>query len=286
MVKLGKLALLAGLTLVLGLGGAARAADKAQVLDQGAIKLYELIGGINGAATQRAMTAFKKAGLSYQKELTVPIEGMLNCKSPEQLRLLMGAHQFDSNYALIFGRKLELLAVRQYMEKDLMRALNLRGKVRQVPLNPVEIREVTEYPDSFVANGIMIRNALTNIELWIQAAQTDPEAMQTLVDGLYGAVIQGLYVSCKLGLAAGPGEKLVAVFNEQDRRVQKAKEAIEAFAGEPSLAEMVNAGPRRQLIQAVQAVLADKQGRLSEADLKQVLALVEPQRAQFVQPCP
>jgi len=285
MPKLAKIAL--GLSLLMALvAGPAAAANKAQVLNEGALKLYDLIGGIKGAATQRAMTAFKKAGLSYHKELTVPIEGMLKCKSPEQLRLLLGAHQFDSTYAMIFGRKLEILAVKQYMETDLTDALKLRGKVRQFRLNPVEIKEITDYPNSFVANGIIIRNTLTNIELWIRAAQTDPEVMQVLVDGLYGAVIQGLYVSCKLGLAAGPTEKLVEVFNEQNRRVQMANEAIAAFAGEPSLAEMVNAGPRQKFIKDVQGVLADKGGKLSEADLKQILALVEPERAQFVQPCP
>lgn len=286
MLKIGRLVLLVGLVLVLGLGGAALAADKAQVLNEGALRLYDLIGGIKGAATQRAMTAFKKAGLSYQKDLTVPIEGMLKCKSPEQLRLLMGAYQFDSTYAMIFGRKLELLAVKEHMGKDLMDALNLRGKVRQLRLNPVEIKEITDYPNSFVANGIIIRNTLTNIELWIRAAQADPEVMQALVDGLYGAVIQGLYVSCKLGLAAGPAEKLVEVFNEQNRRVQMANEAIAAFAGEPSLAEMVNAGPRQKALKSIQQVMLDAKGKLTADDLKKILSLVEPQRAEFAQPCP
>ena len=275
------------LPLVMAWGlGPALAADQARTLQRGAQRLQELVGGGEGDNLQNGVAEFKKAGLSYQPSLAIPTEGLVRCKSPEQLRLLYGAYAFDANYALLFGKKHEFGIINHVMQREMLDALKLRGKVSLTTLDKRQLQRIADDPGGPASREIMIRNVTTNVEQWIKAAQGDPEIMTLLVDGLYGSVIQGLYVACRLAQAAGPGDQLVALFNEQARRVDKANLALDAFAGDQQWAEAVKVGPRQAVLKPIVELLQTKKGRLSDADVRQVLALVEPERAPLVKRCP
>lgn len=276
------------LMVVLALGassGAALAADKAQVLQEGAAKMESLICEAEGQAMVQKLSLFKQAGLGYQPSLTVPLQGVIDCKTPRQLRALYGMYAFDSNYALLFGKKKEFVEAERLVRKELPAKLNLSGMLNVLGMTPEEMKKVAEDPDNPANRELFIKYTIANVHIWITLAAKDPEVMELMVDSFYGAAIQGLYVSCKLALGAGGGEKLVALFNEQASRLEKAQQIVEAYAGNQELAKLVDKDQRQKVLTPVLALLKDKQGNLAEADLKKVLALVEPERAALVKIC-
>lgn len=277
-------ALLAVLALTLS-AGAALAADKAQVLKDGADKMESLICEAEGAAMTKKVGLFKEAGLAYQPSLTVPVTGVIACKKAEQLRVLYGMYAFDANYALLFGKKKEFLGAQALVRKEIPEKLKLAGKLKVKGMTAEELKKVAEDPASPASRELYMKYVLANIHEFIAMSAKDPAVMDLMVDSFYGAAVQGLYVSCKLALGSGGGEKLVALFNEQATRLDKANQLIEAYAGNKELLAMVEKDQRQKVLGPALALLKEKQGNLSEADVKKLLALVEPERKALVKAC-
>lgn len=278
------IALLAVLALALA-AGAALAADKAQVLKDGAEKMEALICEAEGYALAKKVGLFKEAGLAYQPSLTVPLTGVIACKKAEQLRMLFGMYTFDSNYALLFGKKKEFAAAQALLRKDIPEKLKMAGKLKVKGMTADELKKVAEAPDDPANRELFMKYALANIHELIAQAAKDPAVMDLMVDSSYGAAIQGLYVACKLALGAGAGEKLVALFNEQASRLDKANQLIEAYAGDKELVALVEKEQRQKVLGPVLALLKEKKGNLGDADVKKLLALVEPERKALVKAC-
>ncbi|MFZ5584710.1 MAG: hypothetical protein ACOZHQ_02145 [Thermodesulfobacteriota bacterium] len=277
-------ALLAALILALA-AGAALAADKAQVLKEGAEKMEALICEAEGYAMAKKVGLFKEAGLAYQPSLTVPVTGVIACKNKEQLRILFGMYTFDSNYALLFGKKKEFAAAQALLRKDIPEKLKLADKLKVKGMTADELKKVAEAPDDPANRELFLKYAMANIHDLIAKSAKDPAVMDLMVDSFYGAAIQGLYVSCKLALGAGVGEKLVALFNEQASRLDKANQLVEAYAGDKELAALVEKDERQPVLKPILALLKEKKGNLAEADVKKILALIEPERKALVKAC-
>ncbi|MFH1057740.1 MAG: hypothetical protein V1797_03540 [Pseudomonadota bacterium] len=278
------LSLLAALVLVLA-AGAALAADKAQVLKDGADKMEALICEAEGFAMTKKVELFKEAGLAYQASLTVPVKGVIACKSKEQLRMLFGMYSFDANYALLFGKKKEFAAAQAMVRKEIPEKLKLAGKMKVKGMTPDELKKVAEDPTSPANRELFMKYVIANIHDFIAQSAKDPAMMDLMVDSFYGAAIHGLYVSCKLALGAGVGDKLVVVFNEQASRLDKANQLVEAYAGNKELMALVEKDQRQKVLGPALALLKEKKGNLSEADVKKILALIEPEHAALIKAC-
>lgn len=276
------------LMVILALGataGAVRAADQAQVLKDGAAKMEALICESEGQAMGQKLALFKQAGLAYQPSLMAPLTGVIACKNAEQMRVLYGMYTFDANIALVFGKKKEYVETQQLLRQELTDKLKLSDKLQVQGMTAEELKKVAENPDDPANRELFIKYAFANIHAWIALSASDPEVMHLMVDSFYGATIQGLYVSCKLALGAGGGEKLVALFNEQASRLDKADQIVGAYAGDRELSVLVDKDERQKVLKPIIALLQEKKGNLAEADLKKILAQVEPQRAALVAPC-
>jgi hypothetical protein len=70
-------------------------------------------------------------------------------------------------------------------------------------------------------------------------------------DFVCGGVIEGVYIACKLSLAAGTGEKLVPLFNEQTARLDKSWKVLEAYAADPELDTLAERPQRERIIKPV-----------------------------------
>jgi hypothetical protein len=228
---------------------------------------------------------FKKAGLSYQSSLVVPVEGVVACKDKKQLRILLGMYTFDANYALLFGKKQEFAAT-EGLRRDIPDRLNLRGKVKFTTFTPDELKKVLDNPDDPGNRDIYVKNASANIHDMVEASKSDREIADLFLDFSYGAVLQSLYVSSRLALGAGPGEQLVAIFNEQAARLDKFEEILAAYAENPDLETRADRSQRERVLQPVAEVLKTKKGNLAEADVVKILSLVEPERSKLVGKCP
>jgi hypothetical protein len=284
MRKFSVLLMMAAVLLCVG-GGAALAADKAEVLKQGAEKMEALICESEGKALMQNVGLFKQAGLSYQPSLVVPLKGAWGCKDQKQLGMLMGAYAFDANYALLFGKKKEFAATNQLLAKDISNRLKMNGKIKITTFTPEELKKIAANPNDPANRELQIKYTIANLHASIQVAQTDAEFTGILVDSFYGATMEGLYVASKLALSAGAGDKLLALFNEQAKRLDKTQQILEAYAGNAELLEMLGGGKRQAVLKSALELLKAKSGKLAKDDVKKLLALVEPERAAMVKVC-
>ncbi len=264
--------------------GVALAADKAQVLKQAPEKLESVLNESQLRETVDKVGLFKKAGLSYQPSLVVPVEGVVGCKNKEQLRILLGMYTFDTNYALLFGKKQEAAAANSLLS-DIPDRLNLRGKLKFKTFTPEELKKVLDSPDDPTNRTLYVRYAAANIHDMLEASKSDQEMLPLFLDVAYGGVVESLYVACKLALAAGTGQKLVAVFNEEAARLDKLDQALEAYAEDPELDALVKRAQREPVLRPVAEILKTKKGNLTKADVVKILSLLEPQRSKVVGKC-
>lgn len=276
--------MVAGLCLCL-VPGTAPAADRAQVLKQGAEKLKALFGESEGKALMQNVDLFKQAGLSYQPSLVLPVEGLIGCKDKEQLRILLGMYAFDANYALLFGKKQEFGAANTLVVKSIPERLNMGGKLKFKTFTQDEIKKIADNPNDPANRDLYIKYVIANFHDLFQTAESDQEIMAMMVDALYGSIVQCLYVSSRLALAAGTGEKLVDLFNDQAKRLDKFQQVLEAYAGDPELAGLVERPERQPVIRPVFELLKAKKGNLSEAYVKKILSSIEPERNKVVEKC-
>jgi hypothetical protein len=124
-----------------------------------------------------------------------------------------------------------------------------------------------------------------NLRDMLEAAKTDPEMLDLFFDFVYGAIIEGVYVACKLSLAAGTGEKLLPLFNEQKTRLDKVWQALGAYAADPELDALVERPQRERIFKPVIEILTTKKGNLAEADVREILSIVEPERNRVASRC-
>ncbi len=264
--------------------GTVLAADKAQVLKQGSEKLEAVANERQLSETLDKVGLFKKAGLSYQPSLVVPVEGVVGCKDNAQLRILVGMYTFDANYALLFGKKQEFAAANG-LRNDIPDRLNLRGKLKFNTFTPAELKKILANPDDPASRGLFVKYASASIHDMLKASKSDQQIMELLVDSSYGAIVQSLYVACKLALAAGTGEKLVGLFNEQAARLDKLDQALAAYAEDPELDALAQRSQRQSVLKPVGGILKNKKGNLAKADVEKILSLIEPERRKVVGKC-
>jgi hypothetical protein len=260
------------------------AADRAQMLKQASEKLEAFLVESQAGVTGDNVGTLKKAGLSYQPSLVVPVEGVDSCKDKEQLGMLLGMYAFDANYALSFGRKQEFVAANGLRE-DIPDRLNLKGNFEFKIFTHDEISKILNNPDDPASRDLYVKKVSANIHDMSEASKSDLKNLDLFVNFGYGVVLQSLYVSCHLARAAGPGEKLVALFNQQAARLDKFDQALVACAGDPELDALVGRTQRQRVIKPIARILKSKKGNLTESDLARILSLIEPERNTITSKC-
>jgi hypothetical protein len=266
------------------IAGTALAAEKAQVSNQAAEKLEAVASESQLREMGDKVGLFKEAGLSYQPSLVVPVEGVVGCKSNEQLRILMGMYNFDANYALLFGKRQAFTATYGQMN-DIPGRLNLRGRLNFKTFTPDELKQVFDNPDDPANHILYAKYAAANFHSLVEASNSDREILALLLDAGYGAAIEGLYVSSKLALAAGTGPKLLALFNEQAVRLDRVYQAMEAYSGDPELDALTKRLPHERVLKSAIEILKTRKGNLTEADVTKILSLIEPVRSEVISKC-
>jgi hypothetical protein len=256
--------------------------------DDRAQELSERLAAVSDESQMRQaadnVAVFKKAGLSYQPGLAVPVEGILGCKDREQMGMLIGMYTFDANYALLFGRKQEFAAANG-LRSEIPDRLNLRGRLKFQTFTPDELEKVLDNPDDPANRELYIKYAAALFHDMSEASKGDQEILGVFMDSVTGALVQGLYVACRLALAAGTGERLVAVFNEQASRLDMFHQTLAAYAGDPELEAVTKRSHREALMRPVSEILKTKKGNLAEADVARILSLIEPERSKVVRIC-
>jgi hypothetical protein len=264
--------------------GVAPAADRAEVLKRTADKLAALYGDMDIRSMMENVELFKKAGLSYQDSLIAQSEGVIECKNKTQIQTLLGSYLFKLSYAMLFG-KLKEATETNAVVGDIIKRLKLDEKVKIKILSADDLKRISENPTDPANREIFIKYMTSNMNGLITAAQSDPDVLEIATNAVMGATFTSFYVACELGLAAGSGEKLVALFNEQSSCLSRAQQVIQTLVQDPELAEFAKSSMRADNLRSYLGVVNAKKGNLDESDLRKILSRVRPTYKYFFEKC-
>lgn len=280
MKTLKTLALAAALLLV-----AAPAQSAEDNLKQASQKLMSSYGQGKLAEMIKAMDALKKAGLSYQPSITVPLKGVVECKDPEALRALHGMYWFDQNYAALYGKKQTYLDIQNIIDGQIHKRQKIADKEPTVaPMNANLVRQYLENPGDAAKRDAMLQAMNKRAEEYYKAAASNPEVMHHEIDVLYGMLIEGMYVVFSLAQDEKLGPDMVALFNQQAKDIDRFDLVYHSFK-DPVLFKMMHVVERDGLLHTVRDLIITKKGNLTTEDVKNMLAAIRPVRDGFAKPC-
>jgi hypothetical protein len=265
--------------------GAALAADKAQVLLEGYEKMETLFSSSEGQKAGKRIIYYKEAGLSYQPSVVAPILDALDCKDQRQLAVLMGIYTMDRAYAMIFGRKDEVVATTRMIGEVLPERLQLSQKLKVNNFTPEELKAFLDNPDDPANRELYAKYPVVTMFGPKELLKTDPQMVAVKVSWHYGIHVEAIYLASKLALSSGSGEKLVALYNQQAFRMETIRQVMATYAGNLELAEMMDTDRRQAVLQPVLDIINAKKGRVNEDDIRKILATLEPERAAVVAAC-
>lgn len=274
--------LLALAALALGISAQPAAAEHADLM-RAAQTLKQMVEKGRTETLMTEIDLFAFAGLSYQPGLTLPMEGALDCKSDEQVRMMSGMYQFDMNYALAFGRAKAALKTQKFYRSEVLPRLGIDGKVELNPVNGTLVKRLLEDPNNPEVRAKLINQTNKNM-LRVAEQSSDEEVMEFVVDSFYGALVQGLYVACTLAKDAEMSPEMVELFMGQFERFQLFNELFQQFEDEAGK-RLINFADREGMLHTVMDRIAATRGSLTPADIDAFLALVGPRRAPLLKTC-
>jgi len=228
----------------------------------------------------------KDADLSYQKSLTCPLSDVLDCKSKEELRLLLGIYIFDTNYAMVFDKRKEVQEAWEGGFRKTMDKLALHGEFGVAMLPGADLKEMLENPRDKEVRNILVRDVLRQVEAILKRAVDKPEFLEVVVDEFYGTIVEGIYVVCKLALNENlGGKKIVALFNGLQESLEGFAKVEAIFAGDEYFEKIFEKAEREAVLNPIQSLLKTKGGKLNVEDVKKVLSIIEPIRNQVIRKC-
>lgn len=227
----------------------------------------------------------KDAGLSYQESLTLPVKGSYACKNEMQLRVLVGMHGFDVNYALVFGRKKEFVNGMKFLNAEVL------GRLKK-----------SDYANPNVAAADETKKLLVDITdprnlekfkaYWskqmdanMKKAAGNPELMEALLDNWYGSLIESSFVLCSLALHSPGGDKLYALFIDYLLRVDALDLRMQEFYNS-DYGRALEQADRKNVFAPIRELIQKKHGLLDRKDIHFILSAMKKIRAEYVKPCP
>ena len=252
-----------------GIPAAAAEKSKAEVLGAACEHLVEVLNEKDLTALFGMMEKMKEAGLSWNKELTLPVSGIVACKTPEELYVLWGMYAIDMTYAHLFGKGFEdIVAARVELEDRI-------GFPRDAFKKPVPESDREEKKNK----------SIEMIHEMIRQSQENPVLLHTFVGGFYGSTLELFYLFCSLGLAAGVTDQVTDLINSHIPQLDLTYQILDAYEENGELAQLLDVGGRKAVIQSIMDVVKASLGNVREEDLQKVLSVVEPVRAPLKAPC-
>ena len=228
----------------------------------------------------------KDADLTFQSSLVAPVVDVLDCKDKEELHLLLGIYVFDTNYAMLFDKRVEIQRSWELGFQKTMQELALYGELGVAMLPAADLKEMLENPSDQNMRSIFVRDLLKQIEAILKRARKGPEYLDVIVDEFYGALIEGLYVVCKLAQNEDLNKKkVIALFNGLQQSLGGFDKMESIFAGDERFEKMFQKAERDKVLNPIHTLLKTKEGKLKVEDLKKILSIIEPIRDQVVRKC-
>ena len=271
--------------LLLSVGTVAKAAeDNSAKINQYVDQLLEIVP--KDFELLRNINLIKDADLTYQQSLTVQVSDLLDCKSKDELRLLLGLYLFDTNYAMIFNKRKEFQQSWESGFQKTMEKLALYGEAGVAMLPAADLKEILENPTDLRLRNILIDDVKRQVAAILRQAKKKPEFLEVVVDEFYGVMLEGLYVVCKLSLNEDLSDKqMVALFNWLQQYLEAYARMVDVFAGDDYFEGMIKKSQREEVLNPIHAILKANKGKLSVENVKRILSIIEPIRKPVVQKC-
>lgn len=213
----------------------------------------------------------KDVGLSWNEDLLIDFENVIACKTKEQLHVLWGIGGMNYAYSVLFEKSPEGVAefVMEINERIGLPSPELRGGSTTI---------------SKSREGQPKRSA-GYIHSMLNRAKTDDAVLNTLVGGFYGSTIELFHLFSSLGLASGITDEYIAFLNKHLPRLAIAQEMLDAYSKNAELANLLDTENRRAVLDSIVGIIGRDMGKLTENDLKEILAITKVVRDPLVAPC-
>ena len=199
----------------------------------------------------------KKAGFIYQPDLTItgemcPVDG-----SQDQLAVLSGMLAADRMYAFYFGDVSDAAKKNELLQQ-------LVGK----PLPTLNSKDMARI-----------------LSRLLEAARQDDQLLRLLGAHLYGLYLERLYMASVMVLAAAESDTLEPLYQVHTGLATRHGKALEIL-GKKGLLGLEDCEARAALVKKLQGLLTANKGQPTLEGLREIVSLVQEERAFFLTPCP
>lgn len=188
-----------------------------------------------------ANSEIKAAGASYQKTLTANPDKISRYTTTRQQAIMSGVYSFDAAYAALFLQKRDMgdfLNASTNVSRDIGNPMQLSPKMKSLIKDPDSIIDYTRWNDAI---NEVFREMLTT-------GTTSDRDLIIGADILYGNMIEGLYVVTETITQSDYDPKMLALLNNQHRRIDLLMEIFNTFHGNPVFEEEMNFTERFEFI--------------------------------------
>jgi hypothetical protein len=202
-------------------------------------EIYEILDQYRDLA--RANQALKETGASFQDSLTAGNRDLSVYATKKQQAAMAGVYSFDAGYAALFLRKKELasfLEARKSLNEKIGFTMAMPPKMKHLSENPESIQDFTvwtdaleEAADKLLADGIV-----------------SDKQLDTLVDIIYGMIVEGLYVVTESIAMAGYPDSMLDLMDLQHERIDLFIKVLNTFRGDSAFEQAVAFDSRFELI--------------------------------------
>ena len=252
-------------------GASASEKSKEETLDAAYEHLIEVMNPGEMKELFALFDSMKDIGLTWNEDLLISYENTFSCKTREQLYVLWGVGAMNISYAMLFDKNPE--GVWEGGREIDERIGFPRAELREESLAFAKSREGQS------------AGSVDFIHAMLHRAKTDQAVLNTLVGGFYGSTLELFYLFSSLGLASGVTEEFVQFVNAHLPQLTIAQEMLKAYSENGELAQLLDTGNRKAVIDSIVDIITKDMGKLTEDDLKQILSIVKAVRDPLTVPC-
>ncbi len=206
-----------------------------------------------------ANKVLKEAGASYQKALTADTGTGNTYTTMEQQSVMVGVYTFDATYAAIFLRKKELadvLKVHQSLVEKIGFGMALTPKMKEIMTNPEKIEDFDQWSQALEE---------FSVDMIVKQVTTDKQ-IDILVDMVFGAVVEGMYVVTESIAQAGYPQPMLDLMNQQHDRIDFMLMMLNVFRGEKAFEDEVEFDERFDVLSDIHNLLLVREFTQREVD--------------------
>ncbi|MBP7462677.1 MAG: hypothetical protein KBA26_15440 [Candidatus Delongbacteria bacterium] len=130
----------------------------------------------------------------------------------------------------------------------------------------------------------MIQAINKRIEKHIELSKTDTSVMVFTINQVYGTLVEGLYQVFSLAVNEKSGPEITKLFNQQADNISRFMDLMNTLV-ENELAKLADGQQRISMIAPIRDIIMKNKGKLSQDDMKSILADVTEIRNSYLNLC-